>query len=226
MNRIAKAPEERRSELIATARELFFTKGYEQTSVSDIVKTIGVAQGTFYYYFESKMNILDAIISDLVDEQQLVLQAIVRDESLSAIPKWTKAIRASNDWKLDRKDELFGIAKIAELRENIVLREKYRALSRQKVSLQIAEIIYQGIEEGVFATDYPQEAAEFVIVIGKSIKDILKDILFNPDKYDNAVDLARRKFNAVQEAMERVLGAIPGSLILMDETQLENWFDK
>jgi hypothetical protein len=47
MTRIVKAPDERRSELIATAQQLFYTKGYERTSVSDIVKAVGVAQGTF-----------------------------------------------------------------------------------------------------------------------------------------------------------------------------------
>lgn len=54
MTRTAKDSDERRSELIATAQQLFYSKGYESTSVSDIVKAVGVAQGTFYYYFDSK----------------------------------------------------------------------------------------------------------------------------------------------------------------------------
>ena len=226
MVRITKTPDERRSELITTARKFFFTKGYEQTTVSDIVKTIGVAQGTFYYYFESKKDVLDAIFEELINEQQAILRAIVEDDSLSAIPKWTKAIRTSNNWKTDLKDEMIELIRLKIMRENLILREKYRTLSRQKISLVFAEIIYQGIEEGVFATEYPQETAEIVIAIGKSIRSFLTDILLNPDKYDDAIALARRKFNAVQEAMERVLGAAPGSLLLIDETQLEKWFDK
>ena len=38
MTRIVKAPDERRSELIACAQELFYSKGYEGTSVRDIVE--------------------------------------------------------------------------------------------------------------------------------------------------------------------------------------------
>ena len=226
MVRITKTPDERRSELITTARKLFFTKGYEQTTVSDIVKAIGVAQGTFYYYFESKKDVLDAIFEELINEQQAILRAIVEDDSLSAIPKWTKAIRANNNWKTDLKDELIELISLKIMQENLMLREKYRALSRQKISLQFAEIIHQGIEEGVFATEYPQESAEIVIAIGKSIRSFLTDILLNPDKYDNAIALAKRKFNAVQAAMERVLGASPGSLQLIDEAMLEKWFGK
>lgn len=226
MVRITKAPEERRKEIIATARKLFFEKGYEETAVSDIVKGMGVAQGTFYYYFESKKDVLDAIFEDLINEQNAVLREIVEDGTLDAISKWTKAIRASNQWKMDLKDGMKEILRLPVMQEDLTLREKYRNLSREKISLVFAKIIYQGIEEGVFATEYPQETAEIVIAIGKSIKGFLTDILLNPDKYENAIDLARRKFNTVQEAMERVLGASPGSLPLIDETMLEKWFSE
>jgi len=57
MTRIVKAPDVRRSELIACAQRLFYSKGYENTSVSDIVNEVGVAKGTFYYYFKSKQAI-------------------------------------------------------------------------------------------------------------------------------------------------------------------------
>ena len=57
MTRIVKAPDVRRSELIACAQRLFYSMGYENTSVSDIVNEVGVAKGTFYYYFKSKQAI-------------------------------------------------------------------------------------------------------------------------------------------------------------------------
>ena len=60
--RITKKPDERRQELIDIAEQLFIKKGYEQTAVSDIVKKAKVAQGTFYYYFKTKEEILDSII--------------------------------------------------------------------------------------------------------------------------------------------------------------------
>lgn len=43
--RITKDPEERRQEIIETAMHLFYEKGYDQTSIGDIAKAIGVAQG-------------------------------------------------------------------------------------------------------------------------------------------------------------------------------------
>ena len=81
MTRIVKAPDERRSELIATAQQLFYTTGYERTSVNDIVKAVGVAQGTFYYYFDSKQAILEALVAELTAQQHVLFQDIVTDET-------------------------------------------------------------------------------------------------------------------------------------------------
>ena len=53
-----KDPETRRSELINAAEELFLANGYEETAVSDIVRKIGVAQGTFYPTSNPRMEVL------------------------------------------------------------------------------------------------------------------------------------------------------------------------
>ncbi|MGB6371054.1 MAG: TetR/AcrR family transcriptional regulator, partial [Atribacterota bacterium] len=60
MVRIIKKYDERRTEFLDTAQELFFTKGYEQTAVETIIKKMGLSKGTFYYYFKSKEDLLDA----------------------------------------------------------------------------------------------------------------------------------------------------------------------
>ena len=93
MARVVKAPDVRRSELIACAQQLFFTNGYEKTSVSDIIAEVGVAKGTFYYYFDSKQAILEAMIDELLDQSMAILQEIVADETKvrELIPRLKKA---------------------------------------------------------------------------------------------------------------------------------------
>lgn len=60
--RITKEPEERRQELLDTAIQIFCEKGYEKTSISDIAKAAGVAQGLCYRYFPSKEALFDCAI--------------------------------------------------------------------------------------------------------------------------------------------------------------------
>jgi AcrR family transcriptional regulator len=56
--RTVKSPDQRRSELLDSAVELFDRKGFEATTVQDIAKSAGVAPGTVYLYFDSKERIL------------------------------------------------------------------------------------------------------------------------------------------------------------------------
>ena len=87
MARIVKDPEIRRSEIIDIAEELFLKSGYNETAVSDIVKRVGVSQGTFYYYFKSKEDILNAIIERYIDDIKVGVKAIAAKDEINAIEK-------------------------------------------------------------------------------------------------------------------------------------------
>lgn len=60
--RITKEPEERKQEIFDAALRLFGEKGYEKTTIADIARTIGVAQGLCYRYFPSKEALFDSAI--------------------------------------------------------------------------------------------------------------------------------------------------------------------
>lgn len=59
------AREERRAALLRAAREVLAEKGLESAKVSDIVARAGVAQGTFYLYFPSKLSLVIALAEDM-----------------------------------------------------------------------------------------------------------------------------------------------------------------
>lgn len=61
MGRREEKREATRQDILAAASELFKTKGYETTSVDDIVESANVAKGTFYYHFEKKDDLLMAL---------------------------------------------------------------------------------------------------------------------------------------------------------------------
>ncbi|MDC7124819.1 MAG: TetR/AcrR family transcriptional regulator [Spirochaetales bacterium] len=90
MTRISKNPEERKDEIISTARQLFIKKGFNETKVSDIVKQIGVSQGVFYYYFSSKDEIIDAIVDNYINRLVSKASAIVEQDNLKPLEKLEK----------------------------------------------------------------------------------------------------------------------------------------
>ena len=65
--RVTKEPEVRRQEILDTALKLFGENGYERTSIADIAKAIGVAQGLCYRYFPSKEALFDSAIEQYAD---------------------------------------------------------------------------------------------------------------------------------------------------------------
>ena len=85
--RISKEPAERKQEIIDTAMRLFYEKGYEKTSISDIAKEMNVAQGLFYRYFPSKEVLFDTAV-----EQYAQLQA----DQMTAFLKTSHQKKAAN----------------------------------------------------------------------------------------------------------------------------------
>lgn len=51
-----------RDHIVTAADQLFYQKGYEQTSFSDIANAVNISRGNFYYHFKTKDEILDAVI--------------------------------------------------------------------------------------------------------------------------------------------------------------------
>ena len=225
MTRIAKAPDKRRSELIACAQKLFYSKGYESTSVRDIVDEVGVAKGTFYYYFDSKQAVLEALVAELLAQMLKHFEAIVADDGLNAIQKWGRAFQEIGDWKIGRKDELLALARVMQMDGNVLLLHKLWTQRVQMTVPILTSIIEQGIEERVFETAYAEEVAQILYVVAQTMSEGITDLLLNPDNYDHPEARARRKIAATQTAIERLLGAAPGSLPIIDEQTLAAWFE-
>ena len=54
--------EKNKERIIGAASELFYERGYKQTSFNDVASATGIPKGNFYYYFKSKDELLDAVI--------------------------------------------------------------------------------------------------------------------------------------------------------------------
>lgn len=68
--------EERRAQILATSLQVFATRGYHGTSVTDLVEAAGVARGTFYLYFDSKQAIFLELLDALLEAFRGTVQGI------------------------------------------------------------------------------------------------------------------------------------------------------
>jgi len=223
MTRIIKNPDVRRSEILDVAQRLFYRKGYEQTSVQDIITEIGIAKGTFYHYFDSKLDLLDAMIERMIEQTLQSLQPLVEDEQLSALEKFERFFSNLADWKVENMAFLLDFMHIWYKDENAILRDKVKTASVEKTVPLLAQIIEQGMAEGVFTTEYPADIAEIVLQIGQPFSGTLVRIILNEAHNDDTLAIIERKIIVYHYAIERILNAPTGSIKLFDLDQVKPW---
>jgi AcrR family transcriptional regulator len=159
MPRISKTPEERRQELIDAAMELFWTQGYEKTIVSDIVKRVGVAQGLFYYYFESKQDIFMATIDQFVQVHVEELAALLRDSTLSPIERMHNVVRELGGFL--RKVDAVGPRPISGMSYEMQVKIHQHVMELMEPFL--TQVLTEGDAQGVLSAPHPAHIARFIL---------------------------------------------------------------
>ncbi|RUT33564.1 TetR/AcrR family transcriptional regulator [Paenibacillus zeisoli] len=205
MARIAKDPQERRNEILDAAMDLFNTKGYEHTSVSDIVKRVGVAQGTFYYYFRSKEEIAAAAHERSLSARLEFVKEITQDRNLTAAEKLRKVLLQG--FPAPETDQV--ILEYLHDESNSILHQKWMVAKITAFTPYLTMIVEQGIEEGEFHVTNPREVTEFLLV-GVSF-------LFDRGIFGWSDEELSRKYQALGGILDRLLGGkdiIPANELL------------
>src|SRR5512139_4236345 len=77
----------KRNEILDAAQRLVYAKGYEQMSIQDILNQLKISKGAFYHYFDSKGDLLEALIERMRQEVEPIILPIVDDPDLPTFDK-------------------------------------------------------------------------------------------------------------------------------------------
>jgi len=202
MVRITKGPEERRQEIVTTARRLFESEGYEKVTMQRIVEEVGIAKGTVFYYFESKEELLKAVVEDIIEQDYTRKQALVAATGGNGLDK-IRTIMQLDSMALKYPKILESLHEIS----NASMHTQLLAVMVNNEAHLYETLISQGCDEGIFQTDHPLECAEFMI----AAMQFLTDTGIYP--WDES-DLMRR-VKAFPSLVEAILKAKPGSFQFM-----------
>ncbi|MBE0150269.1 TetR/AcrR family transcriptional regulator [Serratia fonticola] len=199
MVRTVKTPEVRRAEILQAASELFQEIGYESTSVDSIVRSAGIAKGTFYYYFKSKDEVLAALAQQLCAEMVARSQIIADDPQLGAIEKFCAIIAAQN------QTAEAGQALVEDLHrpENRALHERSNIETVLAFGPILATVVEQGNQEGVFQVDDPLSTVQFILAGSL--------FLFGHQMFSWTPEEQAARMQAMLLLIERAFGAAAGS---------------
>ncbi len=198
MTRIVKKAEERRLEIIETARQLFQKNEYEKTTIQDVMDELGIAKGTIYHYFQSKEELLEAVIEKMVNDNVERMQNQLSEMKGNALENMQALIAAGN-----MADENEAILEHLHQPGNIGMHTRLLAAALIRQAPLFDQVIRQGCEEGTFQTDHPLECAEFILAGVQFLTDM--------GIYPWSEEALLRRAQALPGLIEAQLKAPPGS---------------
>jgi AcrR family transcriptional regulator len=198
--RVAKKHDIRKNEILTAAETLFITKGYEKTTINDILERVEIGKGTFYHYFQSKEEVMDAVIDRTVTGYIEAAEAVIKDKNLNARQKFARIVLGEMEGIPQRQ------GMIEELHQdgNAAFHQKSLTETILALSPILAEAVKQGISEGVFDTPYPLETVELLLTTSQ--------FLFDRGIFSWTNDGILRRVEAFIYNSELLLGAEHGSL--------------
>lgn len=192
-----KYPEETVNKILDVSMQLFLEKGYEHTSIQDIVNHLGcLSKGAIYHHFKSKEDILDGVMNKLYqnnDNELDHLRLLEKDSSMTGLQKlqalFTTALESP------RQDDMFQMAPDF-LKNPQMLAMQIEGIYTESVPHFVQPIIEEGIADGSIKTDYPKELAEMIL--------LLINIWLIPLVHDEDPSSVTNRFALFQEMMGKM----------------------
>ena len=187
-----KHPEETVHLILDVAFRLFMEKGYEHTSIQDIINHLGgLSKGAIYHHFRSKEDILIAVTDRMTAESNQML-AVIRDrQDLSGEEKLKTIFKEAIARSV--QDDIFTVAPDFHNNPKLLFSLLHDTIE-EVVPNYILPIIQQGISDGSIKTDYPKQLAELILLAA--------NIWMNPMVFDSSEEDSYCKFMILSQMLQ------------------------
>lgn len=206
-----KYPEVTVERILDVSQRLFLEKGYENTTIQDIVDELGgLTKGAVYHHFKSKEEIMDAV-GDRMFFSNNPFEAVRGRTDLNGLQKLQEAVRLnqSDQERVRLTAQSIPIAKSPRLLQEMIVS------NRKVLTPYFLELIKEGNRDGSMHTNYPREIAELL--------PLLTSLWLLPSVYPASREQMKRKFLFLGEMLEKM--GVP----LMDDSiraLVDDFFDQ
>ena len=176
---------ERRQQILDESARLFAERGYHPTSVAEIVESLGVGKGVFYWYFESKEDLFLEILAGSSQDLRRLQQSAIGDEP-DPLRRIELGIRASLQWFRDNR-HLFNLSTFA------ATEERFAAVLRQNDAVAIDDIT-RHLKEAMAAGSLPdQDPTMLAHALVGATRHLARTYLYHGDEpVEEVADVAVR----------------------------------
>ena len=199
-----KHPEQTIEQILAVSERLFIERGYDKTTIQNIIDELRLSKGAIYHHFKSKEEILEAIIAAKGErERNLMLRLAENTRGENAKDKIRKLLALHFTGSTAIYDGSMSDMLSYQMKDPRFIAAGLKSCV-MKDAPEIAVLLSAGIEDGSIQTEYPLEYAEIFLLL---VSIWTKPVFFNRNK-----EQTKRRLNALQSLMKGV-----GVDILSDE---------
>lgn len=157
-----KHPEQTIERILDTAAQLFFQKGYDKTTLQDIIDTTRLSKGAIYHHFASKEAILISVVDRMGEFNSTVLSQVRDKKGLTGAEKLREMFRTSMTLSFQ--------GKILHMLPFLIENPKFMALQMQSILGEAAPdyilpILREGIADGSIQAEHPEELSEVLLIL-------------------------------------------------------------
>jgi AcrR family transcriptional regulator len=223
MPRVVKAGPVRRAEILTHAVNLFFRKGYDATTIDDILESVGLSKGAFYHHFESKEEVLEAF-TDVMAGSIAEHASSLLTEDCSECERLNRFLELGQ--RIQYESEPAPVAAYASLirTENAPLYQRIIGVGARTLKPILSKIVGSGVSKGEF--DVSDEALAVETILNLSIMrfPVLVEALRLTETGDarGGQRLLSKRLTAECKLIERILGLPPNSIALARAGRVES----
>lgn len=215
----------RREEFLDAAQRLIATTGYEQMSVRDVLDEANASRGAFYHYFDSKQDLLWAVVDRMGETLLQRLHSAVDDSGPDALARLRTYFTNLAELKLPQRGLLVPALRIWQSDANVLTRQKVRADIIERHTPLLAAIVREGTEQGGFTAPSPEHTGRLLITLVQDLNDELARLFLAFEAGQAGSGDIEDTVVAYSSAVERALGLPDGSVVIVDPAALTKWFD-
>lgn len=216
-------PEARRAQLVDCAQTLFANKGYEATTIGDVMAMAGVSKGGFYHHFESKEALLEALAERMAVQALATIEPILEDPWLDPFTRLNRILRQLRIRKTQAAPEIGKAFDAVFQPGNIMLFDRIRRAITAIVAPAISRVIADGVAEKVFDVPDPESCVEIILHLNAAAYDAISAAMVERDRGERGPALERlyRIMEMQGIAVDRILGLPDRSLTWIEPGTLE-----
>ncbi len=193
---------DKKEQILQAMEKLMCVMPNKEISVNLIAKTAQMGKGSIYYYFESKEEILYAVIERCYKRAIHEYFKKINSEA-SAMEKIKLLFRSI--LKKEFHDNQKNLIYTLHLHDDLLLHNKMKLVAFQEISPILEELLIQGIDEGTVSTETPKESAEMIVsvltffldntVIPENDQSILKKLKIFSNVLDTCLHAEKGSFD-------------------------------